>query len=288
MQTRFDRGAEDIGNIVHFEHVNVTIPDQRLASLFYFAGLGFTRDPYIMVSDTNMWVNIGRTQIHLPNNRPQVLRGVVGIVVPDLGELAARLEAVAPKLKDTKFSYKVRGDYVEATCPWGNVFRCHAPAPEYGRTQLGIAYVEFGVAPGAADGIVRFYREVIGAHARLDNGSAGRVARVGCNRDQAMLFRETDQPIPDYDGHHVAVYLADFSGPHRWLDEHGLITEESDQYQYRFLDIVDPDSRKPLFRIEHEIRSMTHPLYARPLVNRNPAQTNRNYVPTHDAFLGSY
>ena len=33
-----------------------------------------------------------------------------------------------------------------------------------------------------------------------------------------------------------------------------------------------------LFQIEHEIRSMTHPLYARRLVNRNPAQTNRNYI----------
>ena len=30
---------------------------------------------------------------------------------------------------------------------------------------------------------------------------------------------------------------------------------------------------------------MTHPLYARPLVNRNPAQTNRNYVPGRDAWV---
>ena len=30
---------------------------------------------------------------------------------------------------------------------------------------------------------------------------------------------------------------------------------------------------------------MTHPLYARPLVNRNPAQTNRNYVPGRDGWV---
>ena len=42
---------------------------------------------------------------------------------------------------------------------------------------------------------------------------------------------------------------------------------------------------KPLFQIEHEIRSMTHPLYARPLVNRNPAQTNRTYVAGRDAWV---
>jgi hypothetical protein len=30
---------------------------------------------------------------------------------------------------------------------------------------------------------------------------------------------------------------------------------------------------------------MTHPLYARPLVNRNPAQTNRNYILGGDAWV---
>ena len=44
MQQTFDRAAEDLGNVIHFEHVNVTIPDQRLATLFYVAGLGLTRD----------------------------------------------------------------------------------------------------------------------------------------------------------------------------------------------------------------------------------------------------
>jgi hypothetical protein len=48
-------------------------------------------------------------------------------------------------------------------------------------------------------------------------------------------------------------------------------TEESNAYQYRFEHLVDVDSIVTLFEIEHEIRSTTHPLYARPLVNRNPA-----------------
>ena len=45
------------------------VPDQRLATLFYVAGLGLTRDPYLMVSDSNMWVNVGRSQFHLPSGR---------------------------------------------------------------------------------------------------------------------------------------------------------------------------------------------------------------------------
>ena len=52
------------------------------------------------------------------------------------------------------------------------------------------------------------------------------------------------------DGHHIQITLVDFSGPHKKLLERGLISEESDQHQYRFLDIVDVDTNKPLFRIE--------------------------------------
>ena len=81
MQQTFDRAAEDLGNSIHLEHVNVQVPDQRLAALFYVAGLGLTRDPYLMVSDTNMWVNVGQSQFHLPSGTAQLLRGHIGIVI---------------------------------------------------------------------------------------------------------------------------------------------------------------------------------------------------------------
>ena len=42
---------------------------------------------------------------------------------------------------------------------------------------------------------------------------------------------------------------------------------------------------KHLFTIEHEVRSATHPMFMRPMVNRNPAQTNRNYAHGHDQWL---
>src|SRR5436190_22066764 len=74
---QFDRAAEDLGNAIHLEHVNVQVPDQRLAQLFYAVGLGLTRDPYLMVSDTNMWVNVGRSQFHLPTGNALVVRGPI-------------------------------------------------------------------------------------------------------------------------------------------------------------------------------------------------------------------
>src|SRR5260370_511026 len=168
MQAAYDRSAEDVGNVVALEHVNVRIPDQQIATVFYVTGLGLTRDPYIMTGIDNMWINVGRSQFHLPTGKAQVLRGRTGIVLPDREALLRR--------------------------------------PARGRPPLA---------------------------------------------------------------------------------ERGLITEESDQHQYRFEQIVDPASGKALFTIEHEVRSSRHPLYNRPLVNRNPEQTNTNYAPGHDGAAWS-
>ncbi len=285
MQQPFDRAAEDLGNSIHLEHVNVQVPEQRLATLFYVTGLGLTRDPYLMVSDTNMWVNVGRSQFHLPAGAPQVVRGHVGIVIQGREALLARLASVRAKLAGTQFAFGEQNDYVEATCPWGNRVRCYElDAERFGRITLGIPYVEFDVPVGTAKGIAAFYPPMMETPASVTNGD-GAVARVQMGKDQHLQFRETDRPQPDFDGHHVQMYIANFSGPYRRLKERNLVSQEDSQYQYRFCDIVDLDSGKPLFKVEHEVRSVTHPMYLRPLINRNPAQTNRNYAHGHDQWL---
>lgn len=290
---QYDRNAQVVGNIVHLEHFNVIIGDQRLATLFYVVGLGGTRDPYIFTGMENMWVNFGRTQVHLPNRggkAPEVLRGTAGFVVPNLDDLVKRLEhagnemkRVAPDLPN-KFSFKRRKDFVEATCPWGNRVRCHAPAPEFGRTELALAYVDFDVPKGTAEGIARFYNEVMRAPARVD----GNRTSVSIGRDQKLHFTETANPLPEYDNHHVQVYIADFASPYHWLKERGLINMETDAEEWRFQWITDPRDGKKLFQIEHEVRSMKHRLFGRPLVNRNQGVTNLNFVPGSDAFRGTY
>ena len=282
---KFDRAAEDLGNSIHLEHVNVQVPDQHLATLFYVAGLGLTRDPYLMVSDDNMWINVGRSQFHLPSGEAQVLRGHTGIVIAGRAALLQRLKSVAAKLHGTKFAFSEHNDYVEAICPWGNRVRCYEPdAARFGPITLGIPYVELDVPVGSAKGICAFYPEIMGMPAELGNGD-GTVARVQFGNNQSLLFRETDAPQPDYDGHHVQMYITDFSGPHRRLAERNLIFSEDNRYQYRFRDIVDPASGRHLFTIEHEVRSTTHPMFLRPLVNRNPATSNMNYSHGHDAGM---
>jgi len=290
---QYDRDAQVVGNIVHLEHFNVIIGDQRLATLFYVVGLGGTRDPYIFPGLENMWVNFGRTQVHLPNRggkAPEVVRGTAGFVVPSLDDLVKRLEHAGKEMKriapdvPNKFSFKRHKDYVEATCPWGNRIRCHAPAPEFGRTELALAYVDFDVPPGTVEGIARFYNEVMRAPARLEKNRVS----VSVGRDQRLMYTETAAPQPEYDNHHVQVYIADFATPYHWLKERGLINMETDAEEWRFQWITDPKDGRKLFQIEHEVRSMKHRLFARPLVNRNHAVTNLNFVPGSDAFRGTY
>jgi hypothetical protein len=291
---QYDRTTQTVGNIVLLEHFNCLIDDQRLATLFYVVGLGGTRDPYIFMGLENMWVNFGRTQVHLPSRgakpRPEVLRGTAGFVVPDLAVLKENLDFAGKEMKrvvperTTRFSWQERGDAVEATCPWGNRIRCHAPSPEYPRTELGLVYVDFDVPPGTAEGIARFYSQVMNAPARAENGRAA----VSVGRNQKLFFSEKEEKLPEYDGHHIQIYIADFSNSYAWLKERGLISMETDPHEWRFQWITDPQDGRQLFQIEHEVRSMKHPLFARPLVNRNPAVTNRAYMPGSDAFRGTY
>src|SRR5439155_27320977 len=123
MASQFDRSAEDLGNIVALEHVNVLVPDQGLATLFYVSGLGLTRDPYLMTSTDNMWINLGRSQFHLPTGEAQVLRGRVAIVLPDRDALLKRRARVRQPPDGTKLEVREHNSFVDVTSPWGHPLR---------------------------------------------------------------------------------------------------------------------------------------------------------------------
>ena len=280
-QPAYDRTIGDVGNIVEFGHVNISVPDQREATLFYVQGLGLTRDPYVNVGVENMWVNVGTAQFHLPSGGAQVMRGNVGLVLPDLSALPARLDRVLPRLAaGHAASWREVDGAVEVTCPWGNRIRCHAPDPaRFGPIALGMPYVELDAPKNTAARIARFYREVLGNPAEVVGGDTARVPAGGTT----LVFRETAAMRPDYHGDHIQITLADFANPHARLLERGLVTQESNEFQYRFQNIVDLDTGDLLVTVEHEVRSMRHPFYARPLVNRAAWITQANYRPGLEA-----
>ncbi|MBJ39788.1 MAG: hypothetical protein CMD83_15205 [Gammaproteobacteria bacterium] len=283
-QPSFDRATQDVGNILALEHVNVTVPDQAEATFFYVNGLGFTRDPYIDFGPFNVWINVGAQQFHLPTRDPQVVRGHVAVVVPDLDELEKRLSRIAGRFKDTAFSVKRRKQHIDVVCPWGNRIKCFGPG-NFGQMKLGMPYVEFDAPPKTARGIARFYNEVMDAPAWVEKQKSVDVCVVSVGQQQTLRFKETKRPQASYDGHHIAIYVVNFSAPHKYLKRNKLITEESDNHQYRFQTIVDPKNGEPLFEIEHEVRSLFHPMYERNLINRNASQSFFGYQQGRDAFV---
>ncbi len=149
---------------------------------------------------------------------------------------------------------------------------------------LGIPYVELNVKPSSAPGIARFYEQVMGAPTDVDEDAGGQFARVHIGESQELVFREQPGERPPYDDYHIAVYVANFSGPYAFLNQRGLITEEPRNHQLRFENIVDPASGETLATIEHEVRSLRHAMYRRTLINRNAAQNIRTYVKGKDAL----
>ena len=258
----FDPASQDVGNIVFFEHVNLAVPDQGAATDFYVDGLGFTRDPYLMVGTRNMWVNCGRQQFHLPRGEPQRFRGTIGLVVPDLDALESRLRNVSGRLEGTRFSWRRKPARVDVTCPWGNRFRAHAAGGAYGGP-LGIPYLEMPIAKGTAAGIARFYRSVMGAPAELSDTGV----RVNADPDSASCSTKTRGTTPSTTG--TTSRSTSPTSPDRTARSPGAASSPARTTPTSSASSTSSRrGKKVLFSVEHEVRSLHHPLYRRPLVNR--------------------
>jgi hypothetical protein len=96
-------------------------------------------------------------------------------------------------------------------------------------------------------------------------------ATVNVGPHQAFLFAEQrGAETAPRTNNHVAVYLTRYWETYDTLGARGLVMEPHGMEQFRFSDIVEPDTGELLFRFEHEMRSVYHPDFRKPLVNRIP------------------
>jgi hypothetical protein len=158
-------------------------------------------------------------------------------------------------------------------------------ATQYGTEEsecLGIDYVEFKCPIGTASKIAVFYDSVFDATTTVVEDKQQQVALVAFGNvdevgraDQNLLFRETDDPIPPYDGHHIALYVGqdarDFVQAFKNSETAGIVwvnprfsDKASDLegaihwHQYRLKDVLDMNTGNAIFELEHEVRSVTH------------------------------
>lgn len=261
-----------------------------------------------------LWANAGASQFHLPYGQVgQRIPGHVGLFFDSLEGLKKRVaEHIDCYAHVEEGSDQATGrDFVRLTDHYGNIFVCRAKDAEapsslrqpiispsdaeewgdiattYGREETecrGIHYVEFQCPPGSASKIASFYDSLLDATTNVvttAEGSAMAIVGIG-NIDesgrstQSLLFRETSEGIPPYDGHHIALYVgqnaADFEQAFRnaliagvvwknprFSDQVDSLEEAQKEQQFRFKDIIDIESGERIMELEHEMRSVDHP-----------------------------
>ena len=267
----FDRSAQDVGNIVFLEHVNVRVPDQVIATRFYIAGLGLTRDPYLMVSTENMWANAGQSQFPADGG-PKFCPATWKAGGARSGALRERLEEVSIKLRTQSLA---NDDNHVPSPALGQYLPLLRPRPG-SRRHPGLARVECRYVSA------RLRHRAVYQPVLRPGGHRQRVRHRGphphVHSARAVLPR-TAGPLS-----FAATNRLLANSPGRMPPQgRGLVSEESSA-SIRFQEIVDLDSGAPLATLEHEVRCLTHPMYFRPLINRNPGQRQPTYARGRDAF----
>jgi hypothetical protein len=265
-----------------------------------------------------VWANCGASQFHLPKGETaQVIPGMIGLRYDSLDGLKQRLEKVKEGVvKSSDLGVDAQGrETLKLVESHGNVFLCRSGgnpvsdvslnqpiikptesvtwgwiAEKYGRDMTecqGVDFVEFLCPLGTAHTIASFYENVLDATTSVLEKSDGRIAIIGVGNiyasgkaDQSLLFRETSQEIPQYDGHHVALYVgesqADFEQAFKncvlanvvWVnprfeDEANDLRGARKWKQFRFKNIVDMETGETIFELEHEMRSIEHEAWPR-------------------------
>ena len=98
MTEHLSKTFPEVGGILHLDHINFQVSDHDLATIFFIGGLGLTRDPFRRADETNMGVNVGLQQFHLPRRgATPPFPGLVGLIVPDLDIIRLRLTRLNKK-----------------------------------------------------------------------------------------------------------------------------------------------------------------------------------------------
>ena len=262
--------SPEIGAVTQFEHVNYRIPDLGPAMLFFCEGLGFTRDPTRMVGTRNMWINAGRQQFHTPRGEAIPFPGEVGVSVADIKMVYRNMKRISHELKGTDFSLKEVGKTLTVTSPWGHVLRVHQAGELSGRMPQAISYVNFWTPVGAAKTIAEFYNKIVYAPTKVTKRGKYSMATVTVGANQHFHFIEKPNYEPVDHPNHVAIYVTRYQEIYQQFKAKKMLMRPDVEEQFRFEKMFNPRSGKVVFSFEHEVRSLYHPDYLKPLANRVP------------------
>lgn len=265
----------NIKAILQLEHFNFEGADHELATIFFMNGLGFTRDPYRRTDETNMGVNIGLQQFHLPRrgNPTPPFYGEIGLIVPDLPVIKARLDRLAEmgKFDQTPYELTVIDEAsMRVVSPFGVTLKLHAAGSLAFLKPLGIAYVDISVEPGKAAPLEKFYRDLVNTPTALLDLEGAKTLEVTFGPHQYVRFRE--RAIEDYGlySFHIAYYVTNYNAYRERVIEQGSLQGDGAGQVFFFDEIFDPETGEEILKFTQEVRSIYHPDFMRPLANRWP------------------
>ncbi|KAI3428537.1 hypothetical protein D9Q98_007360 [Chlorella vulgaris] len=286
-----EASAQDVGDVVHLEHVNLEVPDLDLARVFYGEGLGLTPDPDSLGWQRGgpfvTWYNVGRQQFHICKGPTQTTGGIITLKLPSVARVADQLKRLEPVLQGTAFTFSPlqpasggaggNGSSLAVTCPWGQRFMLVDAASGF-TWAAGIVQLQLPCFKGTAHSIARFYSETLGAGvAECGSSGGGDAARVVLGPGTSLCFEEdaalgelkTEAVDKLWSGWHVAFYISRFSSSfskvsqlginqldHPYRDKSPGLAEALANRQFRFKDVVRLDSfgkrGATLFKLGHE------------------------------------
>eukprot|EP01004_Peranema_trichophorum_P006879 NODE_5679_length_983_cov_43.674419_g5100_i0.p1 GENE.NODE_5679_length_983_cov_43.674419_g5100_i0~~NODE_5679_length_983_cov_43.674419_g5100_i0.p1 ORF type:complete len:281 (+),score=36.28 NODE_5679_length_983_cov_43.674419_g5100_i0:105-845(+) len=174
--------------------------------------------------------------------------------------------------------------------PCGNTFLIYEQSTIYPSCSgFGMPFLELICESCTLPHIESFYRDILEAKVSrssltCNNGQVNAVI-VCVGPGQCFIFRQvtSGEKLIPYDGYHVCIYVADFTNTLLRAKKAGLLyanemnadkAQDLDEAmkwkQFRTLDLRGFTYFEKCMKIEHEIRSMTHTSFMRPLINRTP------------------
>ncbi len=265
----------EVGGIIHLEHFNFEMEEHELATIFFMNGLGLTRDPYKRTDETNMGINIGLQQFHLPRRGKPTppFFGEIGLLLPDLNVVRARLDRLERKrvFEGTEYCLQeVSDNQLLVQSPWGVVMRLWRDGALPFSRPLGLIYVDIPVPPDTAQQLRVFYETLLGAPFQMLDieGEASAIVTVG--PQQQLRFRE--RLLDDYNLYdfHVAYYISNYNVA-RDAAIGADVLRGGGKGQVCFIDgPFNPETGELLLGFQQEWRSIHHPDFMRPLINRWP------------------
>ena len=124
--------------------------------------------------------------------------------------------------------------------------------------------------PGKAKRVGNFYEKIVGAPVQIIEVGGTEAAIISAGPHQEIKFIERE--LDDYDTYsmHISYHVTHYNELRQRLNEHGSLVGLGGGEAFFFNKIFDPETGEILMTFQNEVRSVYHPDFMRPLINRWP------------------